>query len=123
MSDIEPPAGLDAAGQRLWDSVMALYVLTPSELRVLEEACRTTDELTRIEEAIKELPGLTVRGSVGQPKGHPLLEEARRHRMLLERLTGALALPNDDQQTTGLSPRSRHAQKAAQARWNRKTAN
>jgi hypothetical protein len=122
MPDLEPPAGLDAAGQRLWDSVMALYVLTPSEHGILEEACRTTDELVRIEKAIKELSVLTVRGSVGQPKAHPLLEEARRHRTLLERLTAALALPNDDQKT-GLSPRSRHAQKAAQARWNRKKAN
>jgi hypothetical protein len=122
MPDIEPPAGLEAAGRHLWDSVMALYVLTPSELRVLEEACRTTDELTRIEQAIKELPTLISRGYAGQPRAHPLLEEARRHRMLLERLTASLALPNDEQQT-GLSRASRHAQKAAQARWNRRTAN
>jgi hypothetical protein len=117
-----PPAGLGEAGQQLWDSVIGPYVLTPTELRVLEEACRTSDELVRIEEAIKELPTLISRGYNGQPRAHPLLEEARRHRMLLERLTAALALPNDDQKT-GLSPRSRHAQRAAQARWNRKKAN
>jgi hypothetical protein len=34
----------------------------------------------------------------GQPRPHPLLHELREHRWLLERLTSALNLPDDDQE-------------------------
>jgi hypothetical protein len=62
-------------------------VLTPAELSVLEQACRASDELLIIEKAVRDLPDLVVLGSMMQPKAHPLLEEARRHRALLDRLT------------------------------------
>jgi hypothetical protein len=118
MPDIEPPAGLEASGMRLWDVVTTAYVLTPTELSVLAEACRTADECDRLEAAVRDLPELVVPGSTGQPKVHPLLEEVRRHRLLLERLTAALNLPDQDQQV-GLRAGSRHAKKAALGRWNR----
>jgi hypothetical protein len=113
----EPPAGFEASGMRLWEAVTTPYVLTPSELSVLAEACRTADECDRLEAAVRELPELVVRGSTGQPKVHPLLEEVRRHRLLLERLTAALNLPDEDQQV-GLRAGARHARKAALGRWN-----
>jgi hypothetical protein len=69
---------------------------------MLGQACRTTDELDRLERAVRVLPELTTTGSTGQLKPHPLLEEVRRHRTLLERLTTALALPDEDQ-TVGLA--------------------
>ena len=53
---------------------------------------------------------------MGQPRMHPLLNEARAHRLLLERLVGALALPDEDEES-GLRPDQRHAQRAANARW------
>lgn len=92
------------------------YVLTAAELAMLEQACRTSDELDRLERAVRQLTELTVRGSTGQTKAHPLLEEVRRHRVLLERLTGALCLPNEDEEV-GLRPSQKHGQKAINARW------
>ena len=110
------PTGLRAPGKRLWVAIADKYLLTPAEVSVLVEACRTSDELDRLERAVRVLPELTTTGSTGQLKPHPLLEEVRRHRTLLERLTTALALPDEDQ-TVGLRGASRHAQKAARARW------
>lgn len=91
------PTGLRAPGKRLWVAVVNKYVLTAAEVEMLGQACRTTDELDRLERAVRTLPELTTTGSTGQLKPHPLLEEVRRHRTLLERLTTALALPDEDQ--------------------------
>src|SRR5215204_1495068 len=96
--DVRPPSGLRAAGRRLWVAVVGAYMLTPAELEMLGQACRTRDELDRLERAVRALPELTTTGSTGQLKPHPLLEEVRRHRLLLERLTSALNLPDDDQE-------------------------
>ena len=114
--NVKPPTGLKAPGKRLWAAVATKYVLTPAELEMLSQACRTADELDRLERAVRQLAELTVRGSTGQPKAHPLLEEVRRHRVLLERLTGALCLPNEDEEV-GRSPGQKHGQRAINARW------
>ena len=114
--DVRPPAGLKAPGKRFWSAVAGLYVLTPAELANLAEACRTCDELDRLEKAVRQLPDLTVAGSTGQPRAHPLLEEVRRHRLLLERLTGALNLPDEDEEV-GLRPGQKHGRRAINARW------
>ena len=97
-SGLRPPTGLKAPGRRLWVAVAGLYVLTPAELQMLAEACRTADEVDRLEKAVRALPELVVSGSTGQPKAHPLLEEVRRYRLLLERLTTALNLPDQDEE-------------------------
>jgi hypothetical protein len=114
--NVKPPTGLKAQGKRLWAAVATKYVLTPAELEMLAQACRTADELDRLERAVRQLSELTVRGSTGQPKAHPLLAEVRAHRVLLERLTGALNLPDEDEEV-GLRGSSRHAQRAARGRW------
>ena len=116
----KPPTGLRAAGKRMWVAVTGpdAYVLTPAELAMLEEACRTYDELGALEKALRELPDLVVTGSMGQPRIHPLLAEVRAHRTLLAKLTERLNLPDLDQKV-GLRARSKHAKKAADARWNR----
>jgi hypothetical protein len=113
---LKPPTGLRAPGRRLWVSVAERYVLTAGELEMLGQAFRTCDELDRLERAVRALPELTVPGSMVQPKPHPLLAEVRAHRLLLERLTTALALPDEDQEV-GLRPGARHAQVAARGRW------
>jgi hypothetical protein len=120
-SGLRPPTGLKAPGKRLWVAVAGLYILTPAELEMLGQACRTADELDRLERAVRALPDLVTTGSTGQLKPHPLLEEVRRHRLLLERLTTALNLP-DDSEEVGTRARSRHARKAAEGRWGRPTA-
>ena len=92
------------------------YVLTAAEVEMLGQACRTADELDRLERAVRALSELTVQGSMGQPKPHPLLAEVRAHRLLLERLTTALALPDEDEES-GMRPGQKHAQRAARGRW------
>src|SRR5215207_4748706 len=114
--DVKPPTGLKAPGKRLWLAVAGLYVLTPAELEMLGQACRTSDELDRLERAVRELSDLVTTGSTGQLKPHPLLAEVRAHRLLLERLTTALNLP-DDTEEVGSRAGSRHARKAAEGRW------
>ena len=118
--DVRPPSGLKAPGSRLWAAVVVPYVLTPAELEMLGQACRTSDELDRLEKAVRALSELTTTGSTGQLKPHPLLEEVRRHRLLLERLTSALNLP-DDTEEVGTRAGSRHARKAAEGRWRKRT--
>jgi hypothetical protein len=113
---LKPPTGLRAPGRRLWVSVAEKYVLTAAELEMLGQACRTCDELDRLERAVRALQELTTTGSTGQLKPHPLLSEVRAHRLLLERLTTALCLPDEDQ-GVGLRPGARHAQTAARGRW------
>jgi hypothetical protein len=99
--------------------VVGKYMLTPAEVEMLGQAARTADELDRLERAVRALSELVVSGSTGQPKVHPLLEEVRRHRLLLERLTGALNLPDQDEEV-GSRAGSRHARKAAEGRWRHK---
>jgi hypothetical protein len=116
MSDQRPPSGLKASGKRLWLSVADRYVLTAAEVEMLGQACRTADELDRLEKAVRELTELTTTGSTGQLKPHPLLAEVRADRTLLERLTTALCLPDEDQEV-GLRPGQKHGQRAIRARW------
>jgi hypothetical protein len=111
-----PPTGLRAPGKRLWNRVLSKYVLTESELTMLAAACRTSDELDTLQRAIRALPQLTTTGSTGQTTIHPLLGAADRHRRLLEKLTTALNLP-DDNQEVGLRAGSRLARRAVTQRW------
>jgi hypothetical protein len=117
--EVKPPPGLKAPGRKLWAAVTGPYVLTPAELEMLGQACRTSDELDRLERAVRELSDLVTTGSTGQLKPHPLLAEVRAHRLLLERLTTALNLPEDTEEV-GTRASSRHARKAAEGRWRRK---
>lgn len=116
MSAQRPPGGLRAAGKRLWVAVADQFLLNPGELAMLEQACRTADELNRLESAVRALSELVTTGSTGQIKPHPLLAEVRAHRLLLERLTTALSLP-DEREESGLRPGQRHGQRAANTRW------
>ena len=111
------PDDLEDAGRQLWRRVLAVFDLGPDELTLLAEAARSADELARIRTALGDAE-LLVPGSKGQPVAHPLLAETRAHRATLEKLLGALALPDEDEEA-GHTPRSRRAQRAAQSRWGR----
>ena len=91
------------------------FELRPDELRVLEAACRSSDELARIDEALKEAP-VVVRGSQGQDVAHPLLSQALAHRRVLAALIKQLALPEEDGNRVpdALSEKRRNA---ANIRW------
>jgi hypothetical protein len=94
MSEQNLPSGLGCSGMRLWEAAAELYEMNPGEIALLEQVCRTADELDRLESAVQGLPELTTTGSTGQVRPHPLLQEVRAHRLLLERLTTALGLPD-----------------------------
>jgi hypothetical protein len=88
--------------------------LSPVELVVLRQACAVTDLLARAD-ADLAAADLTVTGSTGQPKAHPLIAATSELRRVLDVLLRSLALPMPDE-TTGRR-RSPAATAAAQARW------
>src|SRR5688572_5378717 len=87
-----PPAGLKAAGKRLWDQVVAEFDPDEHELALLGEAARTIDVLNDLD-AIVRREGPIVEGSHGGQKAHPALVEARQQRIALARLVAVLRLP------------------------------
>lgn len=81
----QAPEGPREAGRELWASVADSFELQPHELEALAAACRTADELARLEEALKDAPP-TVEGSTGQTRVHPLFAEVRAHRLAMSKL-------------------------------------
>jgi hypothetical protein len=91
---LKPPDGLETAGRQLWDSVTAAFVLGAGEIAILGQACRTADEITRLEAELRG-SSLVVAGYAGQPRPNPLLKIIQDHRLLLRRLVDSLALPDE----------------------------
>jgi hypothetical protein len=110
----KPPESLGPAGGMFWKGVLADYDLSVAELAILGRACRTLDVLTQIDTAIAD-DGVTVEGSVGQVRAHPLLRSLVDLETVLDAQLRTMALPltgEDEGQV-----RSRAAVVAAQARW------
>jgi transposase len=111
------PAGLEKGGCTRWREVLGAYALRADERRLLEACCRTVDTLARLETALQVTP-LTVAGSMGQLREHPLLAEARQQRVVLARLLTQLKLPDEgDLALTRQGTRSTQARAAAHRRW------
>ena len=106
------PKGLGSAGTKLWKSIASVYELRADEARVLEDAAKIADTITRIEDAL-EGEALVSRGSRGQPVAHPLLAEQLSHRLALAAALRQLRLPDAD------GERPNQHREAAQARWAR----
>lgn len=117
MSKPKPPADLAAPGRTLWRDTVAVYDLSPPELRLLGEASRATDELARLRAVLLDVD-VVVCGSTGQPRPHPVFDEVRRHRESLAKLIAALDLPADSEPVTT----SDKARQAARARWAKRGA-
>ena len=109
-----PPAGLGAAGRSFWRSVVAVYDLSPVEKLLLGQAAAVADLLARTDAELAE-SDLTVLGSTGQPRAHPLLAASAVQRGVLDMLTRSLSLPMPDE--TNGRRRSPAAAAAANARW------
>ncbi len=103
-------------GAELRQQVLDRYELSPPELLLLEKAAVTANELARLEGELADAP-LVVRGSRGQDRPSPLLNEVRGHRRTLEMLLRSLALPVEGE-TVGRPRSPRHAA-AARERWRR----
>lgn len=118
-----PPTGLGKRGAKLWRDTLCRYELRVDELTILHEACRI---LGQIDYLADQLSGadLIVRGSMGQPAPHPFLAELRGCRSLLSQLVRQLKLPDDDgaDEPAEMTPTSRRAQHAANARWSQERA-
>lgn len=113
----ERPTGLGPAGRRLWRSIASGYDLRPDELILLESAARTLDTLAQIEAALVGAP-LTVPGSAGQLREHPLMSEARHQRAAVAALLRQLALPDSDEIAAVRSAaRSSRGRELARGRW------
>ncbi|MFF3912671.1 hypothetical protein ACFYZB_04170 [Streptomyces sp. NPDC001852] len=115
MGAMDAPERLGNAGLGLWQAVLTECELTPGEMALLVQACRTVDELETISRALAEGPAV-VKGSTGQPKASTLFAEARAHRLVLGKLLEQMALP-DLGEEEGMTPNQQRAQKAAQTRW------
>jgi P27 family predicted phage terminase small subunit len=113
------PAALEAAGKRLWRTVVAEVdgagmELRADELRVLEDACRAADTAERCAAGLVG-ESLTVPGARGQLVAHPLISEELRARSLTARLLAQLGLGRPPAQPE--TARTRNARRAANARW------
>lgn len=116
----QAPRGLEKAGKALWRDTWAVFDLRdePHKLAVLEQACRTRDELTRLEAAMTEQPYM-VMGSKQQPVVNPLVPEARFQRKTLAELLTRLGLPDNSDPEDPHERRRAAGRTAALARWNR----
>jgi P27 family predicted phage terminase small subunit len=112
------PQGLRAAGKALWRAIHAGLPaeceLDERELAILAAACRQADDVATLEEAVAR-DGVMIAGAQGQTRLNAAVTEARQGRVALARLLGELDLSDPDAEPR--SARSRHAQKAARARW------
>lgn len=113
------PSGVGTVGRALWRRLVAVYDFEEHELAVLEVACRQLDDVAALEAVIAR-DGMVVAGSQGQPRLNAAVAEVRQGRLALGKLLGLLALPDEAERP--LTAASRTAQKAANARWNRKRA-
>ncbi len=114
------PRGLDKAGKGLWKSLHQTFDFTdePHLLAILEQVCRTRDEIDRLEAAMEGQP-YTVLGSAKQLQVHPLVSEARFQRKALAELLSRIGLPDNADPDDPHARRSAAGRKAARARWNR----
>ncbi|WP_196325799.1 hypothetical protein [Mycobacteroides chelonae] len=121
------PKGLKTAGRRFWREVFTTYYLTdsPEEMFLVEEAARTTDVITRLQNTVDTAQSLRTRGSRGQDVAIPELDALRAYRAqfasLLKQLDFPAPLEEDTSEESGSGPMSRSAagKVGAAARWGR----
>lgn len=113
-----PPKALGEQGRALWRKVVGVYELRADELAALEGACRTRDELVRMEEALAGITDVVVEGSKGQLRAHPLFAEVRYHRRTLALQLAACGLAEVDGEVVGMD-RSNAGRALARTRWGR----
>lgn len=101
---------------RLWEAVLSTYTLREDERQALAAACRTLDELGRLEEALKDAP-VVVLGSKGQERPNALFAEVRSHRLALRGLLAAVGLTDGEADRHAGAARSMAGRQLARQRW------
>ncbi len=101
------PAGLGAAGRRLWQSVVDDFDLEEHELVLLVQAVRTVDLLEELDKRVRADGAL--HDSPQGLRAHPAAVEGRQQRIALARLLAALRLPSGEEgdQQAGARPQRR----------------
>lgn len=117
MATRRAPAKLGAKAAKFWRDTTKNYELSAHEALILEGACRELDIIDRLDAEL-EGANLIVTGSQGQEIANPLLGEVRMHRAAFATFIRQLDLPEVEDDKP-MSPRSRQAQAAANARWGR----
>ena len=118
----DPPDGIGEAGAALWRAVRADYDLRADEEAILASACRTLDEIGRLEAKLGSV-SLTVSGSRGQVRPHPLLSEVRAHRLAFKQLLAAIGIDEANAAGGGGgegAARSHAGRQLARQRWSRR---
>ena len=92
MTAPKTPAGLNAAGRRLWRDALADYEFDTHEELLLLQACRCADRLDRLAVEAESNP-VTVVNAKGDQVPPPALTESRQQSITLARLLAALRLP------------------------------
>ena len=101
------PADLGEHGLEFWSYVLGAFELEPQELLILRQVCRAIDSCEQLQEVSQE-------GSRDQRL--KVLRELRQQRLTLQRMLGALGLPDVDGQVQ-MSSYQRQRQRAANVRW------
>ncbi len=96
------PRGVQAAGRRLWRSVLDEFELAEHELALLRQAVRVTDVCEALQQLVDD------DGPVLDGKAHPALVELRQQRLLLARLIVALRVPLGEDQGAGGAARTQY---------------
>ncbi len=96
-----PPRGVQAAGRRLWRSVLEEFELAEHELALLRQAVRVADVCEQLQQRVDE------DGPLLDGKAHPALVELRQQRILLARLIVALRVPlGETEEEAGVGART-----------------
>jgi hypothetical protein len=102
---VKAPTGPEGGqGKRLWLSVADRYVLTAAELGMLSQACRTADELDRLERAVRRNSPNSRCAQHRPTQSTPLLEEVRRHRVTAGTASRPLSASPTEDENVGRAP-------------------
>ena len=110
MSGSRAPAGLQAAGRRVWrelhSAVATGWTLDERDLVVLTEAARQADLVAELERAIAR-DGVTVLGAAGQQRLHGAVTALTQARALLARLLAQVEIEPPAAKTGHMNRRQR----------------
>lgn len=91
----EPPEHLSPEAARRWQSVTGTWVLSATELLLLEEALAAWDRVQECREILAREGPVTVNPDSGNPKRHPAAQELDQSLTQLRNCLRQLDLPED----------------------------
>lgn len=109
----EEPAG-EVLRQQYDAALGEEHEWTERDRVILEMAQRQANEIQALEQVLAK-DGMTVRGSAGQTRLHPVVAELRLQRASLTRMLAQIPLPDE----TGQPMKNPTKQRAARRRWDR----